>query len=54
MANKPVPENRKAKSAGISLPPQITTSARKLAYSKGLSLSAFVRSLLIKEMEAAK
>ena len=49
-----VPPHKKAKSAGISLPPQITASARKLAYSKGLSLSAFVRSLLIKELETAK
>jgi hypothetical protein len=52
MANKSIPPHKRAKSAGISLPPQLTATARKVASMKGLSLSAFVRGLLIKELEA--
>jgi signal transduction histidine kinase len=56
MANRPVPENKKAKAAGISLPPQLINQARKHAYQRGMSLSGFVRHLLIEklEKEAAK
>lgn len=50
MARKPVPQNKRAKAAGISLPPDITKAARKLAYDQGISLSAFVRMLLIQRI----
>lgn len=51
MANRPVPDNRKAKAAGISLPPQLINQARKHAYQRGMSLSGFVRQLLIEKLE---
>jgi len=51
MANRPVPDNRKAKAAGISLPPQLINAARKHAYGRGMSLSGFVRQLLIEKLE---
>ncbi len=57
MANKQVPPQKRAKSAGISLPPLLTKTARKHAYSKGMSLSGLVRQLLLEhlaEKEAAK
>jgi hypothetical protein len=50
MANRPVPDNRKAKAAGISLPPQLINQARKHAYKRGMSLSGFVRQLLIERL----
>ena len=53
MARKPVPENKRAKAAGISLPPDITKAARKAAYQQGVSLSAFVRMLLIEKLSEA-
>jgi hypothetical protein len=53
MANRPVPENRKAKAAGISLPPQLINQARKHAYQRGMSLSGFVRQLLLEKLEEA-
>jgi hypothetical protein len=51
MANRPVPENKKAKAAGISLPPPLINQARKHAYQRGMSLSGFVRQLLIEKLE---
>lgn len=50
MANRPVPENRKAKAAGISLPPQLINQARKHAYQRGMSLSGLVRQLLMEKL----
>jgi hypothetical protein len=47
MARKPVPHNKRAKAAGISLPPDLTKVARRFAYEQGMSLSAFVRTLII-------
>jgi len=54
MANKPIPQHRKAKSAGISLPPQLIKDARKFAFSQNLSLSGLVRVLLTQKLEGAK
>ena len=50
MANRPVPAGKKAKAAGISLPPDLIKDARKHAYEKGMSLSGFVRQLLIERL----
>lgn len=51
MANRPVPANKKAKAAGISLPPQLINAARKHAYQRGMSLSGLVRQLLMEKLE---
>ena len=51
MAKKAVPAGKKSKAAGISLPPDLIKEARKVAYSKGQSLSGFVRQLLIERLE---
>ncbi len=50
MANKPVPPQKKARSAGISLPPQLIKDARKHAYGRGMSLSGLVRQLLLERL----
>lgn len=50
MARKPMPENKRAKAAGISLPPDIIRAARKVAFNKGMSLSAYVRVLLVQKL----
>ena len=50
MAKKTVPAGKKAKAAGISLPPDLIKEARKHAYGKGMSLSGFVRQLLIERL----
>ena len=47
MAQRKVPPHKKSRAAGISLPPDIIKEARKQAYAQGMSLSMFVRSLLI-------
>jgi hypothetical protein len=50
MARKPIAPSKRAKSAGISLPPDMIRTARKVAFQKGLSLSAFVRAMLAREL----
>jgi hypothetical protein len=50
MARKPIAPSKRARSAGISLPPDMIRTARKLAFQKGLSLSAFVRAMLAREL----
>jgi hypothetical protein len=47
MAQRKLPPHKKSRAAGISLPPDIIREARKHAYAQGMSLSMFVRSLLI-------
>jgi hypothetical protein len=53
MARKPIAPSKRAKSAGISLPPDLIRTARKAAFQKGLSLSAFVRAMLARELGEA-
>jgi hypothetical protein len=53
MARKSIPASKRAKSAGISLPPDLIRTARKAAFQPGMSLSAFVRSMLTKHFEEA-
>jgi hypothetical protein len=50
MARKPVAENKKAKAAGISLPGDLIRVARKTAFQKGMSLSSYVRVLLVEKL----
>jgi hypothetical protein len=50
MARKSIAPSKRAKSAGISLPPDLIRTARKAAFQKGLSLSAFVRAMLAREL----
>jgi|LakMenE01Jun11ns_1017448.scaffolds.fasta_scaffold9853899_3 hypothetical protein len=50
MARKQVPQNKRAKGAGISLPPDLIRAARKIAYGQGMSLSAYVRQLLLERL----
>ena len=50
MARKPVAENKKAKAAGISLPSDLIRVARKTAFQKGMSLSSYVRVLLVEKL----
>jgi hypothetical protein len=52
MARKPVAENKKAKAAGISLPSDLIRVARKAAFQKGMSLSSYVRVLLVEKLNA--
>ena len=54
MARQKLPENKKARNAGISLPPALIRKARKLAYSQNMSLAGLVRSLLTTELEKSK
>jgi hypothetical protein len=41
----------KAKSTGISLPPELARAARMHAFSNGMSLSKFVSQLLVRELK---
>jgi predicted DNA binding CopG/RHH family protein len=50
MARKPVAENKRAKAAGISLPSDLIRAARKAAFQQGMSLSSYVRVLLMKKL----
>jgi len=47
-----VPQQEKARNAGISLQPVLTTKATKFAHSKNLSLSKLVTRLLNEAIEA--
>jgi len=50
MARKTVAENKKAKAAGISLPGDLIRVARRVAFQKGMSLSSYVRVLLVQKL----
>jgi hypothetical protein len=50
MAHPKIPPHQRSRAAGISLPPSVINAARKRAYRKGLSLSAFVRMILLQHM----
>jgi hypothetical protein len=50
MAQRKVPPHKRSKAAGISLPPEIIREARKHAYAQGMSLSGFVRMLLLQRL----
>jgi hypothetical protein len=50
MARKPVAENKRAKAAGISLPGDLIRIARKVAFQKGMSLSSYVRVMLLQNL----
>lgn len=50
MARKPVAESKRAKAAGISLPSDLIRAARKVAFQKGMSLSSYVRVMLVQKL----
>jgi len=52
MANPKLPDHKKSKTTGISLPLPLQRSARKHAAQQGRSLSGLIRELLIKELAA--
>jgi predicted DNA binding CopG/RHH family protein len=51
MPNVRVAVAKKAKSMGISLPPELIREAKKHAYSKGMSFSKYIRDLLLRELK---
>ena len=50
MPNVRIEKAKKAKSMGVSLPPELIVQAKKHAFSQGVSFSKFVRSLLDREL----
>jgi hypothetical protein len=50
MAHPKIPPHKRARAAGISLPPSLIRDARKQADRNGLTLSAFVRILLTQRL----
>jgi hypothetical protein len=54
MAHPKIPPHKRAKGAGISLPPSIIREARRHADRNGLTLSAFVRMLLIQHLNGQR
>ena len=54
MPNVRIAVAKKAKSMGISLPAELIRDAKKHAYSKGMSFSRYVRSLLLRELKNDK
>jgi predicted HicB family RNase H-like nuclease len=54
MARRKIPPHKHSKPAGISLPPEIIRAARKTAFAQGMSLSMFVRLLLMQHLNAAE
>ena len=54
MAHPKIPPHKRAKAAGISLPPSLIREARKHADQNGLTLSAFVRMLLTQHLNGAR
>jgi len=52
MANPKKPEHKKAQTTGVSLPPHILREAKKAAFARGLSLSGFMRDLLLRELQS--
>lgn len=53
MARKKIPPHKHSKPAGISLPPELIREARKTAFAQGMSLSLFVRLLLMQRLNGA-
>jgi hypothetical protein len=54
MARPTVPESKKSRSAGISLPPAILKRSKKFAASRNKSLSALVLELLVEATQPAE
>jgi hypothetical protein len=50
MARTTIPQSKKAKAIGISLPPSLIRQGKALAFSKGVSFSRLVRNLLAEEV----
>lgn len=54
MANRKVPQSRKLKPLGVSLPPDLVRQGKKVAFKRGKSFSALIRDILLRELEAAR
>lgn len=54
MKQKPLPESKRAKTIGISLKPDLLKRGRRLAFVRGVSFSALIAAILIRELEAGK
>lgn len=54
MAHPRKPLSKKCRTTGISLPPALLHQARKLAFSRDMSLSKLIREMLLAQVEAAK
>jgi hypothetical protein len=54
MARQKLPPHKHSRAAGISLPPELIRAARKVSSAQGMSLSMFVRQLLMKQLGEAK
>jgi len=50
MAYPKIPPHKRAKAAGISLPPDLIRTARKVATQRGMTLSMFVKILLMQRL----
>jgi predicted DNA binding CopG/RHH family protein len=54
MPNVRIAVAKKAKSMGISLPPELIRKAKKHAYSKDMSFSKYIRCLLLRDLKIDK
>jgi len=50
MANRRVPQTKKVKPIGVSLPSDLAREGRKVAFNRGMSFSQFITSLISKEL----
>ncbi len=53
MAYPKIPQHKRARAAGISLPPDLIRTARKVATERGMTLSMFVKLLLLQRLNGA-
>jgi hypothetical protein len=53
MAHPKIPPHKRSRGAGISLPPDLIRTARKLATERGMTLSMFVKLLLMQRLNGA-
>jgi hypothetical protein len=51
MAYPKIPPHKRARAAGISLPPDLIRAARKIATQRGMTLSMFVKLLLMQRLQ---
>lgn len=54
MANRRVPQTKKVKPVGVSLPSDLAREGRKVAFNRGMSFSQFITWLISKELGVAR
>jgi hypothetical protein len=52
MANRKVPQAKRLRPIGVSLPPDLARKGRKLAFNRGISFSKLISTLLEKEVDS--